>query len=165
MTSLRDQEKLDGEVRPIVVNVMNFAKARAGEPTLLSFDDARTLFHEFGHALHGLLSDVTYPIVSGTSVQRDFVELPSQLYEHWLTRPEVLTRFARHYKTGEPMPRGAGGAADRGAQLQPGLRDGRVSRLGAMSTSTSMLGRREGLDVDAFETATLRAHRHAATRS
>jgi peptidyl-dipeptidase Dcp len=104
MTGLRDQEKLDGEVRPIVLNVMNFNKGANGEPTLLSFDDARTLFHEFGHALHGLLSDVTYPMISGTGVLQDFVELPSQLYEHWLDRPEILTRFARHYQTGAPMP-------------------------------------------------------------
>jgi peptidyl-dipeptidase Dcp len=105
MTSLRDQEKLDGEVRPLVLNVMNFNKGAAGEPTLLSFDDARTLFHEFGHGLHGLLSEVTYPMISGTGVLQDFVELPSQLYEHWLDRPEVLEKFARHYQTGEPMPR------------------------------------------------------------
>ena len=100
----RDQHKLDGDVRPIIVNVMNFNKPPKGQPALLSFDDARTLFHEFGHALHGLLSDVTYPSVAGTSVERDFVELPSQLYEHWLLRPEVLARFARHYKTGKPVP-------------------------------------------------------------
>jgi peptidyl-dipeptidase Dcp len=104
MTTLRDQEKLDGEVRPLVLNVMNFNKGSAGAPTLLSFDDARTLFHEFGHGLHGLLSDVTYPMIAGTGVLQDFVELPSQLYEHWLDRPEILTRFARHYKTGEAMP-------------------------------------------------------------
>ena len=73
-------------------------------PALLSFDDARTLFHEFGHGLHGLLSDVTYPSLSGTSVERDFVELPSQLYEHWLEQPELLKRFARHHETGAPMP-------------------------------------------------------------
>jgi peptidyl-dipeptidase Dcp len=104
MTTLRDQEKILGEVRPLVVNVMNFSRAADGEPTLLSFDDARTLFHEFGHALHALLSDVTYPMVSGTSVLSDFVELPSQLYEHWLERPEVLRKFAVHCRTGEPMP-------------------------------------------------------------
>ena len=80
MTTLRPQEKLDGDQRPLVLNVMNFAKAGGGEPTLLSFDDARTLFHEFGHALHALLSDVTYPMISGTGVLTDFVELPSQLY-------------------------------------------------------------------------------------
>jgi peptidyl-dipeptidase Dcp len=109
MTVLRDQRKIDGEgkpadVRPLVLNVMNFSRAPAGEQTLLSFDDARTLFHEFGHALHGLLSDVTYPTISGTRVATDFVELPSQLYEHWLERPEILRAYAKHYKTGEPMP-------------------------------------------------------------
>jgi peptidyl-dipeptidase Dcp len=104
MTTLRSQRKLDGEVRPLVLNVMNFAKAGNGEPTLLSFDDARTLFHEFGHALHALLSDVTYPMIACTRVATDFVELPSQLYEHWLEQPEVLRRFALHHQTGEPMP-------------------------------------------------------------
>jgi peptidyl-dipeptidase Dcp len=104
MTMLRSQHKLDGEVRPLVMNVMNFAKAGDGEPTLLSFDDARTLFHEFGHGLHGLMSDVIYPMIACTRVATDFVELPSQLYEHWLEQPEVLRRFARHYRTGEPMP-------------------------------------------------------------
>jgi len=103
-SSYRKQERLGGNIRPIVVNVMNFAKGSGDTPTLLSFDDARTLFHEFGHALHGLLSDVTYPSISGTSVARDFVELPSQLYEHWLLTPEILSKFARHYKTNEPMP-------------------------------------------------------------
>ena len=100
-SSFRSQRKLGGEVRPIVVNVCNFAK---GDPALLSWDDARTLFHEFGHALHVMLSDVTHPMISGTSVARDFVELPSQLYEHWLEVPEVLATHARHWKTGEPMP-------------------------------------------------------------
>ncbi|MEO1116158.1 MAG: M3 family metallopeptidase, partial [Pseudomonadota bacterium] len=104
MTAFRSQHKLDGDVTPIIVNVMNFSKGAPGEATLLTFDDARTLFHEFGHGLHGLLSDVTYPMISGTSVARDFVELPSQLYEHWLSEPEVLSRFATHYKTGEAMP-------------------------------------------------------------
>ena len=104
MSSYRSQEKLSGDQRPIVVNVCNFAKASGAAPTLLSFDDAHTLFHEFGHALHGLLSDVTYPMISGTSVSRDFVEFPSQLYEHWLEQPEVLSKFAVHHRTGEPMP-------------------------------------------------------------
>jgi peptidyl-dipeptidase Dcp len=104
MTTLRDQQKLAGDIRPLVINVMNFNKAAPGEPILLSFDDARTLFHEFGHGLHGLLSDVTYPMISGTGVLTDFVELPSQLYEHWLEQPEVLRRFAVHYRTGEPIP-------------------------------------------------------------
>jgi peptidyl-dipeptidase Dcp len=104
MTSLRDQQKLDGAVAPLVINVCNFSKGADGEPSLLSPDDARTLFHEFGHGLHGMLSDVTYPALSGTSVFTDFVELPSQLYEHWQEQPQVLRQFARHYQTGEPLP-------------------------------------------------------------
>lgn len=100
-SAMRSQRKLGGEQRPIVVNVCNFAK---GDPALLSYDDARTLFHEFGHALHQMLSDVTYGFISGTSVARDFVELPSQLYEHWLEVPAVLEAHARHWETGEPMP-------------------------------------------------------------
>jgi peptidyl-dipeptidase Dcp len=100
-SAMRSQSRLDGEVTPIVVNVCNFAR---GEPALLSHDDARTLFHEFGHALHQMLSDVTYGSISGTSVARDFVELPSQLYEHWLDLPEVLDEFATHAETGQPMP-------------------------------------------------------------
>ncbi|WP_375413990.1 M3 family metallopeptidase [uncultured Bradyrhizobium sp.] len=104
MTSLRDQQKLDGDVAPLIINVCNFSKGADGEPSLLSPDDARTLFHEFGHGLHGMLSDVTYPSLSGTSVFTDFVELPSQLYEHWQEQPQVLRRFARHYQTGEPLP-------------------------------------------------------------
>jgi len=104
MSNLRGQRKLDGPQLPIVVNVMNFAKGAEGEASLLSLADARTLFHEFGHALHGILSDVTYPLVSGTHVAGDFVEFPSQLYEHWIKEPEMLRRFALHYKTGEPIP-------------------------------------------------------------
>ncbi|MCC5979561.1 MAG: M3 family metallopeptidase [Salinarimonas sp.] len=103
-SSYRGQRNLDARVRPIIVNVMNFSAPAEGEPALLSFDDARTLFHEFGHALHGLLSDVTYPSLAGTNVSRDFVELPSQLYEHWLEVPEILERFAVHAQTGKPMP-------------------------------------------------------------
>jgi peptidyl-dipeptidase Dcp len=104
MTSLRDQQKLDGDIAPLVINVCNFAKGADGQPSLLSPDDARTLFHEFGHGLHGMLSNVIYPSLSGTSVFTDFVELPSQLYEHWQEQPQVLQQFARHYQTGEPLP-------------------------------------------------------------
>jgi peptidyl-dipeptidase Dcp len=104
MSNFRGQQKLDGPQLPIVVNVMNFAKGAEGEASLLSLDDARTLFHEFGHALHGMLSDVTYPLISGTRVAGDFVEFPSQVFEHWIREPEMLRRFALHYKTGEPMP-------------------------------------------------------------
>jgi peptidyl-dipeptidase Dcp len=105
MSSFQSQHRLDGGRLPFIYNIMNFAKAPEGNPVLVSLDDAKTLFHEFGHALHGLLSDVTYPSVSGTGVARDFVELPSQLYEHWLTTPHILQEYARHYQTGEPMPK------------------------------------------------------------
>ena len=104
MSSLRRQTRNGEEVIPVVANNNNFAKAAPGQPTLLSFDDVRTLFHEFGHGLHGLLSNVGYERLSGTSVLRDFVELPSQLFEHWMSEPAVLRRHARHVATGEPMP-------------------------------------------------------------
>jgi len=103
MSTYRDQEALDGAVLPIAVNNNNFAR---GQPTLLSLDDARTLFHEFGHGLHGLLSRVRYPSQAGTAVRRDFVEFPSQIFEHWVTTPEVLCRHARHAETGQPIPEG-----------------------------------------------------------
>ena len=104
MSSFRTQHRIGKGQRPIIINVLNFTKGSDGEPSLLSFDDARTLFHEFGHGLHGLLSNVTYPSIAGTAVSTDFVELPSQLYEHWLSTPEVLGKYAVHYKTGKPMP-------------------------------------------------------------
>ncbi|MDB9810017.1 M3 family metallopeptidase [Planktomarina temperata] len=103
-SALQSQRKRPSPRAPIVINVCNFAKPSGGAPALLSFDDARTLFHEFGHALHQMLSDVSYSAVSGTSVARDFVELPSQLYEHWLEVPEVLQKFAIHAQTGAAMP-------------------------------------------------------------
>jgi peptidyl-dipeptidase Dcp len=104
MSEYRPQERFTGEVTPIVSNNANFVKAAPGEPVLVSWDDAVTMFHEFGHALHGLNSSVSYPTLAGTRVARDFVEFPSQLNEHWLPTHEVLTRFALHAETGEPMP-------------------------------------------------------------
>jgi peptidyl-dipeptidase Dcp len=104
MNAYRNQERFAGEVTTIVSNNANFVKGKPGEPLLISWDDAVTLFHEFGHALHGLSSDVSYPSLSGTNVARDYVEFPSQLLEHWLLVPEVLNRFAVHYQTGKPMP-------------------------------------------------------------
>ena len=101
MSSFRVQESFAETVFPIVVNNNNFSK---GNPTLLSFDDARTLFHEFGHGLHGLLSRVRYPTQSGTSVRQDFVEFPSQMFEHWMYESENLRKYARHYQTNEPIP-------------------------------------------------------------
>lgn len=103
MNSHRDQQKIEGKTLPIVSNNCNFIKGNADEPVLISWDDATTLFHEFGHALHGLCSNVTYPSLSGTSVARDYVEFPSQLLEHWLATPEVLNKFALHYKTNQPL--------------------------------------------------------------
>jgi peptidyl-dipeptidase Dcp len=107
MSNLRWQHRnaADGTAQvPVILNNNNFAKGSPGAPTLLSLDDARTLFHEFGHGLHGLLSSVTYERLSGTQVLRDFVELPSQIFEHWINEPEVLQRHARHFETGEPIP-------------------------------------------------------------
>jgi peptidyl-dipeptidase Dcp len=104
MSEYRSQHRCTGSVTPIVSNNANFTRGKPGEPVLIHWDDAVTLFHEFGHALHGLLSNVSYPTLSGTSVARDFVEFPSQLFEHWLLTPEVLQRFAVHYQSGEPLP-------------------------------------------------------------
>jgi peptidyl-dipeptidase Dcp len=105
MSHFRGQKKLGGEERPVVVNVMNFSKPTPERPSLLTFNEVRTLFHEFGHALHGMLSDVVYPSMSGTSTPTDFVEFPSQIYEHWALRPEILEKFARHDQSGAPMPK------------------------------------------------------------
>jgi len=104
MNEYRTQERLDGRITTIVSNNANFVKGAPGEPVLISWEDATTLFHEFGHALHGLSSNVTYPSVAGTSVPRDYVEFPSQLLEHWLSTPEVLNQFALNYRTGKPIP-------------------------------------------------------------
>jgi peptidyl-dipeptidase Dcp len=104
MNAYRSQERVNGEITTIVSNNANFVKGKPGEPLLISWDDATTMFHEFGHALHGLNSNVTYPSLSGTAVARDYVEFPSQLMEHWLSTPEVLNKFAVHYQTGKPIP-------------------------------------------------------------
>jgi peptidyl-dipeptidase Dcp len=104
MNTLSNQHRNGADQLPVVMNNNNFAKASPGEPTLLSPDDVRTLFHEFGHGLHGLLSDVRYQRLAGTEVLRDFVELPSQLFEHWAQERVVLRRHARHWQTGEPIP-------------------------------------------------------------
>jgi len=155
MSGWRKQEKLAGDITPIVVNVMNFAKGRPGEPTLLSLDDARTLFHEFGHGLHGLLSNVTYPSVSGTSVEKDFVELPSQLYEHWLTRPEVLSRFARHYKTGKPVPPALLKRLEAARNFNQGFKMVEYLSAAIVDLDLHVLRDAEGLDVDRLEKETL----------
>src|SRR6266702_8292851 len=104
MSAYRNQERFDGEVATIVSNNANFVKGKPGEPVLVSWTDAETLFHEFGHALHGLSSNVAYPSLSGTNVARDHVEFPSQILERWLETPEVLNRYALHVETGKPIP-------------------------------------------------------------
>ena len=149
MTTLRDQEKLTGDVRPLVINVMNFNKADG--PDLLSYDDARTLFHEFGHGLHALLSDVTYPMVSGTNVLTDWVELPSQLYEHWFERPEVLRRFALHYKTGEPMPEEMLKRLLKARNFNQGWATVEYVASALMDLEFHSLASADNLDVTAFE--------------
>ena len=151
MSAFRSQEKLSGEVLPIIVNVMNFAKPAAGRPALLSFDDARTLFHEFGHGLHGLLSDVTYPLLSGTSVARDFVEFPSQLYEHWLARPEVLARFAVHAETGEAMPQELIDRLIAARNFNQGFATVEYTSSALVDMAFHSLDSAEGLDPIAFE--------------
>ncbi len=156
MSGWRKAHKLDTEeVRPIVVNVMSFVKGAPGEPALLSIDDARTLFHEFGHALHGLLSNVTYPSVSGTSVERDFVELPSQLYEHWFMHPQVLKRFARHYRTGKPLPEALLRKIKAARNFNQGFATVEYVAAAIVDLELHALEDADRLDVDAFETETL----------
>src|SRR6202040_3015179 len=104
MALLLQQSKLLG-TRPVIYNVANFSKPVAGQPALISYDDVTTMFHEFGHALHGLFADQQYPTLSGTAVARDFVEFPSQFNEHWALDPKVFAHYAVHYQTGEPMPK------------------------------------------------------------
>ncbi|MEH3145293.1 MAG: M3 family metallopeptidase [Methylobacterium frigidaeris] len=157
MSGFRSQEKLTGPVTPIIVNVMNFAKGGDGEPALLSFDDARTLFHEFGHALHGLLSDVTYPLLAGTAVAGDFVELPSQLYEHWLEQPEVLRAHAKHYRTGEPMPEDLLRRLLAARTFNQGFATVEYTASAIVDLDLHLSGEAEaGLDVLAFEAESLR---------
>jgi peptidyl-dipeptidase Dcp len=151
MTALRRQEKLTGDVRPVILNVCNFSKPAAGEPALLSFDDARTLFHEFGHALHGLLSNVTYPLLAGTAVASDFVELPSQLYEHWLEVPEILRNYARHAESNEPMPPALIERLLKARTFNQGFATVEYTASALVDLDLHELVEPEDLDVDAFE--------------
>jgi peptidyl-dipeptidase Dcp len=121
MSAYRKQERFRGDVPTIVSNNANFLKPEPGAPVLVSWDDARTLFHEFGHALHGLVSNVAYPSLSGTSVPRDYVEFPSQLLESWLSTPEVLARFALHHETGAPLPQELVAKIERAATFNQGF--------------------------------------------
>jgi peptidyl-dipeptidase Dcp len=155
MSRLQSAHKLDGGQMPFIVNVMNFAKASPGEPVLLSLDDARTLFHEFGHALHGLLSTVTFPSISGTSVARDFVELPSQLFEHWLTVPEILEQYAVHYETGTPIPQELVAKIKRARTFNSGFQTVEFAASALVDMAYHTAG--EVADPSAFESQTLAA--------
>ena len=155
MSAYRGQRKLGGEVRPIIVNVCNFAKPAEGQPALLSIDDARTLFHEFGHALHGLLSDVTYGSLAGTSVSRDFVELPSQLYEHWFLTREVMQEFCRHAQTGESIPEALIETIRKAQTFNQGFATVEYTSSALVDLAFHSLESAEGLDPLAFEKAEL----------
>ena len=155
MSSFRQQSRNAGSegpgAIPVVVNNNNFARGAPGEPTLLSFDDARTLFHEFGHGLHGLLSNVTYECVSGTNVLRDFVELPSQLFEHWLEQPEVLKRHARHHLTGEPIPDALVAKLHAARRFNQGYETVRYTASALVDMAAHALPHAQGPDVVEFE--------------
>ncbi|MFN3745786.1 MAG: M3 family metallopeptidase [Hyphomicrobiaceae bacterium] len=151
MSAFRSQQRLKGDIRPVIVNVLNFARGAEGEPTLLSFTDARTLFHEFGHALHGLMSDVTYPSIAGTAVSTDFVELPSQLYEHWLEEREVLQRFARHHKTGAPIPDALIDRLEAANKFNQGFATVEYVSSALADMELHALERFEGFDLSRFE--------------
>jgi peptidyl-dipeptidase Dcp len=155
MSAFRGQHKLGGEVRPIIVNVMNFARGADGEPTLLSFDDARTLFHEFGHGLHGLLSQVTYERLSGTHVLRDFVELPSQLFEHWAFEPEVLKRHALHHATGQAIPKELIDRLKAARRFNQGFETVEYTACALVDMALHALPDADGVDISAFERAEL----------
>ncbi|HEV2835511.1 MAG TPA: M3 family metallopeptidase [Pyrinomonadaceae bacterium] len=154
MNAYRSQERIDGEITTIVSNNANFVKGKPGEPVLISWDDATTMFHEFGHALHGLNSNVTYPSVAGTAVPRDYVEFPSQLLEHWLSTPEVLQRFALHYQTSKPIPQELVDKIKRSATFNQGFAT--VEYLSAALVDMKLhLAGDQKIDPDTFERETL----------
>lgn len=153
MNAYRWQSGLSGGTRPLIVNNNNFAKAPAGQPTLLSFDDVRTLFHEFGHGLHGLLSQVRHERLSGANVLRDFVELPSQLYEHWALEPEVLKRHARHVETGEPIPDALIARLKAARRFNQGFETVLYTASALIDLALHERAPLDGLDLAAFEAA------------
>ena len=156
MNAYRNQERFDGAVTTIVSNNSNFVKGKPGEPVLISWDDAVTLFHEFGHALHGLSSNVTYPSVSGTNVARDYVEFPSQLLEHWLPVKEVLDRFAVHYQTGKPIPAELVAKVERAKTFNQGFATVEYLSAALIDMKLHLAARKDSrIDADAFERETL----------
>jgi peptidyl-dipeptidase Dcp len=156
MNAYRNQERFDGDVKTIVSNNSNFVKGTPGEPVLISWDDAVTLFHEFGHALHGLSSNVNYPSVSGTNVARDYVEFPSQLLEHWLPVKEVLDRFAVHYQTGKPIPAELVAKVERAKTFNQGFATVEYLSAALVDMKLHLTARPDSrIDPDAFERDTL----------
>jgi peptidyl-dipeptidase Dcp len=154
MNAYRNQQKLEGNITTIVSNNSNFVKGKEGEPVLISWDDAETLFHEFGHALHGLSSNVTYPSLSGTAVFRDYVEFPSQLLEHWLSTPQVLQQFAVHYQTGRPIPQSLVEKIEKAATFNEGFATTEFLSSALIDMYLHLAGDQK-IDPDKFEKETL----------
>ena len=154
MNAYRPQERFDGDVKTIVSNNSNFVKGKPGEPVLISWKDAETLFHEFGHALHGLSSNVSYPSLAGTRVARDYVEFPSQLLEHWLSTPEILNRYALHYKTGKPIPRELVEKIKRADKFNQGFETVEYLSSALIDMKLHLAGAQK-IDPDKFERETL----------
>jgi len=154
MNAYRNQSRFDGEVTTLVSNNSNFVKGQGNQPVLISWDDATTLFHEFGHALHGLLSNVNYPSLSGTAVARDYVEFPSQLLEHWLSTPQVLQRFALHHQTGRPIPQALVDRITRASTFNQGFGTTEYLSSALIDMKLHLAGAQQ-IDPDAFERQTL----------
>jgi peptidyl-dipeptidase Dcp len=154
MNAYRTQERFEQDVKTIVSNNANFVKGKPGEPVLISWIDATTLFHEFGHALHGLSSNVQYPTLSGTRVARDYVEFPSQLLEHWLSTPEILNRYALHYRTGEPIPGALVDKIQRARKFNQGFDTVEYLSAAIVDMKLHLAGDRP-IDPDKFERETL----------
>ena len=158
MNNFVNQEKIDGEdIRPVIVNVGNFAKPVDGKPSLLTLDQVETLFHEYGHALHGLLSQCTYKSIAGTSVARDFVELPSQIMENWAFQKEVLADYARHYETGEVIPDELVAKVDAAGTFNQGFRTTELAAAAILDLKWHMLESMEGVDPLQFEVQACKA--------
>ncbi len=154
MNQYRNQQRLEGDIPTIVSNNSNFVKGKAGEPVLISADDATTLFHEFGHALHGLSSNVTYPTQSGTRVATDYVEFPSQLLERWVETPEVLNKFALHYKTGKPIPPELVKKMNKAATFNQGFATVEYMASALVDMKLHLAGGKK-INIDSFEKETL----------
>ena len=154
MNAYRNQERFDGDVKTIVSNNSNFVKGKPGEPVLISWEDATTLFHEFGHALHGLSSNVNYPSVSGTSVARDYVEFPSQVLEHWLSTPEILNKYALHYQTGKPIPKALVAKIEAAEKFNQGFKTVEYLSSALIDMKLHLAGNAK-IDADKFERETL----------